>query len=231
MNTMKRKILLVEDDEILGGAIREYLEMKGFDVALVGDGIQAIEVCRLINPRVVVLDILLPRKNGYEVATEIRKTNQIVPILFMTGTEKTIENKTSAYNSGGVDFIEKPFSVEELYLKINVWLHVSLPPQNAVKQYQIKDKLFTLQKRELVCENIAIALTDREFIIMSILLDNINQVVSKEKLMMGVWKNQTNNNERMLTNYISRLRKKLSPANGVVKVSTTYNGGYLLNDF
>jgi two-component system alkaline phosphatase synthesis response regulator PhoP len=225
---MKQKILLVEDDEVLSETIREYLEMKGFDVALAVDGLQAIEICHLTNPRVILLDIILPGKNGYEVAMEIRKFNQITPILFMTGTEKTIENKINAYGSGGVDFIEKPFQLEELYLKINVWLNTYIHPKNAVKQYQINDKLLSLQNRELVCEDIVIALTDREFIIMTILLDGINQAVSRRTLMMAIWKSQLNNNERMLNNYISELRKKLSSLNRQLKITLIYNVGYTL---
>jgi len=222
---MREKILIVEDDEVLGKTIKEYLELKDFDVGIATNGIVAIEMYKSFHPRIVLLDILLPGKNGYEVAMEMRKTDQITPILFMTGTEKTIEDKSHAYNIGAVDFIEKPFLIEELYYKIKTWLNTRLLPKDSKNQYRINGELLTLHGQTLIYKDITIDFIERELIVLSVLLDNINQVVLRETLLLTVWKVQTEKNSKMLNNYISNLKKGLEPLNQILEIRTIYGKG------
>ena len=223
---MREKILVVEDDEAFSKTISEYLELKDYDVAVATDGNIATEMYKSFRPRIVLLDIILPEKNGYEVAEEIRKTDQITPILFMTGTEKTIESKSIAYNLGAVDFIEKPFHLKELYLKINVWSKdARLLQKDTEKQYQINDELLILQEQALIYKGISIGFLERELIVLSTLLDNMNQIVSKKTLLLAVWKNQSEMNTKMLNNYISNLKKELKPLKKILEIKTIYGKG------
>jgi len=222
---IKEKVLIVEDDDIFGQSIKDYLELKSLDVAVATDGETAIEMYQSFHPKIILLDIIIPEKNGYEVAKEIRKTDQVTPILFMTGTEKTIENKSEAYNIGAVDFIEKPFHLEELYYKIKTWLNARLLPKDFKNQYLINDELLTLQDQTLTYKDITIKLIKRKLTILSILLENMNQVVPKETLLLAVWKNQSESNNKMLTNYISNLREELSPLRQIIEIKTIYGNG------
>jgi Response regulators consisting of a CheY-like receiver domain and a winged-helix DNA-binding domain len=147
----------------------------------------------------------------------------------MTGTEKTIDSKSMAYNLGAVDFIEKPFHLEELCLRINVWIKdARLLQKDTEKQHQINDELLILQEQALIYKDISIGLLERELIVLSTLLDNINQVVSKETLLLAVWKNQSERNSKMLNNYISNLKKELKPLREILEIKTIYGRGIKL---
>ena len=222
----KKKVLLVEDDEDLCETIVEFLESKGLEVMFVTDGEAAIAKQASFTPDVILMDIKLPGIDGYEVAREIRNVNKVTPILFMTGTETKADDRTNAFKSGGVDYIEKPFYLDELLCRIQVWLKASIIQENYVKQYKVKDKLLTLRSFEIVYGNNHVLLSDREFVILSILLDNIDHVVDREFLIETIWHNQLLNNNRMLTAYIFYLKRKLKPISKVLQIEAVYNAGY-----
>src|SRR5258706_12841112 len=114
----KTKIFYVENELFLGKIVRESLESRGFDVVMESDGAKATDVFKKIKPNICVLDIMLPNKDGFTIADEIRELNEDVPIIFLTAKTQT-EDVVKGFSLGGNDYIRKPFSMEELIVRIN----------------------------------------------------------------------------------------------------------------
>ena len=121
---MKAKILLVEDDPSLGFVIKDNLLVKGYDVTLCADGEEGLKVFFENQFDLCILDVMMPKKDGFSLAQAIREKNQQVPILFITA-KSMLEDKVHGFNAGGDDYIVKPFSMEELRLRIEVFLRRS----------------------------------------------------------------------------------------------------------
>src|SRR6266480_1149168 len=120
----KTKIFYVEDELFLGKIVRECLESRGFDVVMESDGAKATDVFKKIKPNICVLDIMLPNKDGFTIADEIRELDEEVPIIFLTAKTET-EDVIKGFSLGGNDYIRKPFSMEELVLRIQNLLHLN----------------------------------------------------------------------------------------------------------
>src|SRR5689334_15190236 len=113
----KTKVLYVEDELFLGKIVRESLESRGYQVIMEGDGAKVLELFKKTNPEICVLDIMLPNKDGFAIADEIREIDEEVPIIFLTAKTQT-EDVVKGFAAGGNDYIRKPFSMEELIVRI-----------------------------------------------------------------------------------------------------------------
>jgi DNA-binding response OmpR family regulator len=120
---MSIKILYVEDELFLGKIVKETLESRGFDVAMETDGDKVLPLFQEIGPDICVLDVMLPNKNGFDIAEDIRKINDYIPIIFLTAKTET-EDVVKGFKLGGNDYIRKPFSMEELIVRIESLLKV-----------------------------------------------------------------------------------------------------------
>src|SRR6218665_2019838 len=114
----KTVVLYVEDEPFLGRIVKESLESRDFEVHMVADGLNVIEIFREVNPHICVLDIMLPHKDGYTIAQNIRQVNSTIPIIFVTAKTQT-EDLIKGFDVGGNDYLRKPFSMEELIVRIN----------------------------------------------------------------------------------------------------------------
>src|SRR5436190_7529478 len=121
---MKTKILYVEDEPFLGRIVKESLESREFEVNMTTDGNQAIVLFGKIKPDICVLDVMLPQKDGYAIAKEIRKVDPTIPIIFVTAKTQT-EDLLKGFESGGNDYLRKPFSMEELIVRVNNLIKIS----------------------------------------------------------------------------------------------------------
>src|SRR4051812_33397424 len=172
---MNTKILLVEDDASLGFVIKDNLEMKGYEVTLCNDG-ESGENTFLQNAfDLCILDVMMPRKDGFTVARNIRKKDQQVPILFVTA-KSMLEDKVKGFSAGGDDYITKPFSVEELQMRIEVFLRRSHSKDNT-------DVVFRLGKFEFDSSNLTLkhddavrTLTQKESDVLGLLCKNRDRV-------------------------------------------------------
>ncbi len=222
------KILLVEDDEALRFIVKDNLEQNNFDVQVAEDGEIALQLFRDNKFDLIVLDVMLPKIDGFQVAEKIRKTNEQVPIIFLTARSMT-EDKIMGLTIGGDDYIPKPFSMEELLLKIKIFLKrsQSQPISNGEtsKKIQIGKFVFHPDDLSLSLNGEARSLTLKEAELMKLFAKNLNKVLSRNEILEQVWGSDDYFLGRSLDVFISRLRKyfKADPA---VKITNLHGIGF-----
>jgi DNA-binding response OmpR family regulator len=204
------KILLVEDDPNLGFVVKDNLLRKGYDVTLCKDGSEGETVFSSNSFQLCILDVMLPKKDGFSLARSIREKNSEVPILFLTA-KNMVDDKLEGFGTGADDYITKPFSLEELFCRIEVFLKRSTQPIVAdsinlitLGTYQFDASNFKLKNDG--CEKV---LTSREAEILKQLYTHRDRVLKREEILMAVWGNDDYFLGRSLDVFISKLRKYL----------------------
>ncbi len=165
---MNTKILLVEDDPNLGFVIKDNLEMKGYQVTLCNDGESGENTFHQNAFDLCILDVMMPRKDGFTVARNIRKKNQQVPILFVTA-KSMLEDKVEGFSAGGDDYITKPFSVEELQMRIEVFLRRSNGRENVETIFHLGQFVFDSSNLTLAKGSDSRTLTQKESDVLGLL--------------------------------------------------------------
>jgi DNA-binding response OmpR family regulator len=220
------KILYVEDEIFLGKIVKETLEGRGFEISMVTDGAHAVSEFRKFNPEVCVLDIMLPNKNGFEIAEEIRAIDPLVPILFLTAKSQ-VEDVLKGFGSGGNDYLKKPFSMEELIVRIQNLKNLVGKKKEVSDSVSLSTFTFYPSKQELVPgSKEPIKLSFRESELLKVLAENINQKVLRKDILMRVWNDDSYFNSRNLDVYITRLRDYFKNDSGV-EIITLKGVGYL----
>ena len=206
----KVKILLVEDDPNLGFVIKDNLTTKGYEVTLCADGELAEQEFFKNSFHLCLLDVMLPKKDGFSIAKSIRASNKQVPILFLTAKSME-EDKLEGFGIGADDYITKPFSLEELLCRIEVFLKRSKQPEEKkltgsfrIGLYHFDSSNFSLKNH--VSEKI---LTSREAEILKQLYLHRDRVIKREEILMAVWGDEDYFLGRSLDVFISKLRKYL----------------------
>lgn len=209
------KILYTEDDETLAFLTKDNLEQNNYDVTHCCDGNLGLEAFKKENFDICIFDIMMPKKDGFELATEIRKTNTDIPIIFLSA--KTLkEDRIKGLRLGADDYLVKPFSIEELLLKIEIFLKRSqknIPPERFV--YEIGKYQFDTNNFILFNESEKISLTQREAELLKLFLDNKNSVLKREQILTSLWGTDDYFMGRSLDVFISRLRKILVNEKGI----------------
>ncbi len=208
------KILLAEDEASLGLIIKESLETRGFEVLLCGDGEQALRAYRSDAPELLVLDVMMPKKDGFTLAKEIREIDQAIPIIFLTAKSQT-RDVVEGFTIGGNDYLKKPFSMEELIVRIHSLLnrtHV----QKTSGIFHIGNFKFDFPKQKLrFNDEESVQLTHREAHLLFHLLKNKNEVLERSVILNKLWGNDDFFNARSMDVFISKLRKKLKQDSSV----------------
>lgn len=223
----KYKILLVEDDLNLGNILSEYLSLKKYEVELCKNGEEGIEKFKMNNFDLSILDVMMPRKDGFTLAKEIRAINKNIPIIFLTA-KSMLKDKIEGFNIGADDYITKPFNTEELILRINAVLKRS---QNVIYEdavFNIGKYIFDYRKRTLKTNNKTISLTSKENELLKLLCENSNQTVEREKALPQIWKDDNYFTSRSMDVYITKLRNYLKDDNSIEIVNVHGIGFKLL---
>lgn len=201
------KILLAEDEPSLGQIIKESLETRKFTVFLAENGEVALEMYQTEKPDILVLDVMMPKKDGFTVAKEIRAENKQIPIIFLTAKSQT-KDVLDGFKHGGNDYLKKPFSMEELIVRIH-----SLLDRNQIKQDKkniiIGDFLFNHTKQTLYYKEKPEVLTHRESELLFYLSEKRNTILDRTFILKKLWGNDDFFNARSMDVFISKLRKKL----------------------
>jgi len=206
---MSAKILLVEDDPSLGFVVKDNLIHKGYELTLCTNGEEGQSAFEENNFDLCVLDVMMPKKDGFSLAKFIREKNTQVPILFITA-KSMLEDKIAGFNSGGDDYIVKPFSIEELCLRIEVFLRRS-------KMHEAKtESIFSLGNFQFDCANLTLqnslgskTLTQKEADVLKLLCENKDRVLKRDEILKAVWGDDDYFMGRSLDVFISKLRKYL----------------------
>ena len=206
---MKANILYVEDDESLGFVTRDNLELNGYAITHCTDGIQAVAVAKDQQFDLCLLDVMLPEMDGFTVAREIRKRDTHIPILFLTA-KSLKEDRIQGLRLGADDYITKPFSIEELVLKIEVFLRRSQTNGRAVSPVlQIGNFELDYSNLTLSNQEDSRKLTQRETDLLKLLIEYKNQVLQRGIILEKLWGENDYFLGRSLDVFISRLRKYL----------------------
>ncbi len=214
-----RKILIVDDEEKIRELIRMNLELAGYKCDEAEDGEIALEKLNKFSPDLALLDIMLPKKNGYEIAQSFIKQN--VPIIFLTAKD-SVTDKVKGLKLGADDYIVKPFESMELLARIEAVLRRTGKISDVFEYRNIK---VDFAKREVFKNNEKIEMTAQEFELLKVLIQNKNLALSREKLLESAWGYDYYGDTRTVDMHIQRLRKKLSWDDIIV---TVYKYGYRL---
>tara|TARA_R110002020_G_scaffold296658_1_gene512405 strand:+ start:217585 stop:218268 length:684 start_codon:yes stop_codon:yes gene_type:complete len=204
----KIHILLAEDEPALGQIVKESLETRDFIVHLVEDGEKALEFYKSKKPQLLVLDVMMPKKDGFTLAKEIRQQDGDIPIIFLTAKSQT-SDVVEGFTIGGNDYLKKPFSMEELIVRIHNLIGRTKLQKNAQVlifgdfkfDFPKQTLQFKTEEKEL--------LTHREAHLLFHLLKNKNQVLDRSLILNKLWGNDDFFNARSMDVFISKLRKKL----------------------
>jgi DNA-binding response OmpR family regulator len=223
---MKTKILYVEDEPFLGQIVKESLESREFEVNMATDGDQAASLFGKIKPDICVLDVMLPKKDGYDIAKEIRKVDSTVPIIFVTAKTQT-EDLLKGFESGGNDYLRKPFSMEELIVRVNNLIRISNNGRikNQVGNFVIGQFEFNLLRYELRSKTSSRKLSYREASLLQMLCENRNVIVQRKDILMKLWGDDSFFNSRNLDVYITKLRDYFKE-DPIVQIITIKGVGY-----
>lgn len=204
----KTTILLAEDEPALGQIIKESLETRNFEVLLCKNGEVALETYHKQTPKILVLDVMMPKKDGFTLAKEIREIDDKIPIIFLTAKSQT-QDVVEGFHIGGNDYLKKPFSIEELIVRIQNLLQRTAI-QKTTEVITIGDFTFNFPKQLLQYKNeTSLQLTHREAHLLFHLAKNKNQVLDRSMILNKLWGSDDFFNGRSMDVFITKLRKKL----------------------
>ena len=217
------QILIVEDDESLAAALEKILLDNGYTVDKVHDGMTGFEYGKAGNYDVLILDVMLPKMDGFEITRELRRAGINTPIMLLTARDAT-DDKVAGYDSGADDYMTKPFAPAELLAHLR-----ALGRRQGDVQFErisAGDLTLDLESYDLSCNGKSIHLSFKEFSILRILMSNPGNVFSKETLISRAWGNESSAGDNNVEAYISFLRKKLTHLGSKAKIETLRKAGY-----
>ena len=223
----KLKLLLCEDDENLGMLLREYLQAKGYIAELCADGEAGFKAFLKTKFDICVLDVMMPKKDGFTLAQEIRSANADVPVIFLTA--KTLkEDILEGFKIGADDYITKPFSMEELVFRIEAILRRTKGKKNKESTlYHIGKFTFDTQKQLLMIGDEQRKLTTKENELLALLCSHANEILQRDFALKTIWIDDNYFNARSMDVYITKLRKHLKD-DPQIEIINIHGKGYKL---
>ena len=218
------KILIIEDEKLLAESLRLMLSSKGFETDAVYDGESGEAYAMLNIYDLIMLDIMLPKQNGYQVASHIRKKHNAVPILMLTA-KSDIEDKVKGLDSGADYYLTKPFDARELLACVEALLR---RPGKQVDELVFGNTRVDVASAALICGENSVRLSAREFEVMRLLMVSGTNHISKESLLTKVWGYDSNAVENHVEVYVAFLRKKLTSIGSDVRIEAVRRLGYHL---
>lgn len=225
----KLKILIVEDDPNLGQILSEYLGIKGMETSLCKDGEEGLEAFNQGIFDLCILDVMMPKKDGFTLAQEIRAKDQHIPIIFLTAKSMK-EDTIKGLKIGADDYMTKPFSMEVLLLRIQAVMrrvgnNNSIDPDSVM--FKVGKFEFDLNKQQLIADGETTKLTTKESGLLRLLVVNKNKTLQRSIALNDVWGNDTYFNARSMDVYIAKLRKLLK-ADDSLQILTVHGEGFKL---
>ena len=218
------RILIIEDDRTLADSLRLMLDSKGYETEAVYDGESGREYAMLNTYDLIILDIMLPKLNGYQVTAYLRNQHNSVPILMLTA-KSDIEDKVQGLNAGADYYLTKPFDARELLACVNALLRRQ---GSQINELVFGNTRLDLDSAALLCGDNSIRLSAREFEVMRMLMTAGEKYTTKELLLTKVWGYESNAVENHVEAYVSFLRKKLASIGSDVRIEAVRRLGYHL---
>lgn len=221
------RILVVDDQESLNESISEVLKLKGYEVDSVYNGEDAIDYIGMIDYDVVVLDVMMPYVDGFEVVKRVRKGGFNKPILFLSAKQH-VDDRIKALRLGGDDYLVKPFSMDELLVRIQVLLRRY--DKQGTSLYEVGDLVIDSDTHQVMRNQQTIELSHKEYLILLYLVRHKNIVVSRDQILEHAWDLDYEGASNIVDVYINYLRKKVDEPFDVKLIQTIRGAGYTIKD-
>lgn len=219
-------ILLAEDEPFLGKVVRESLEKEGYQVSLAANGREAWELFSKGSFSACILDVMMPYTDGFTLAAKIRKANVGIPLMFLTA-KSDVRDMKEGYASGGNDYLKKPFSLDELFLRLAELLRRSGLDAKVSDEMPVGSYIFCEKRQELKHSGTVVKLSHKEAGLLALLLLNKNNVLERKAALIKLWGDDSYFNTRNMDVYITKLRNKLK-ADPAVEIVNVRGFGYKL---
>ena len=219
------KILIIEDEIGILNFLKQGLEEENYDVFLAQDGKTGIEMTSTVNPDLVLLDWMLPKMQGIDVCKTIRKNNKTVPILFLTAKD-TVEETIEGLKAGANDYINKPFSFEELLLRIKI----HLKEEKTIHFYTLGNIKINTATFQVFVNNKEVFFTQREYELLLFLVKNKGKVCTRTQIIEDVWNIHFEYDTGVIDVFMNAIRKKLNLNKDQDLIKTIRGVGYIAND-
>ncbi|MFD9895168.1 response regulator transcription factor [Amycolatopsis sp. NPDC058986] len=226
------RILVVDDDRAVRESLRRSLEFNGYQVELASDGAQALETIVANRPDAMVLDVMMPRLDGLEVARRLRSTGDDLPILVLTARD-TVSDRVSGLDAGADDYLPKPFALEELLARLRALLRRALPEgqgDQASEVLSFADLTLDPGTREVRRGDREISLTRTEFALLELFLSYPKHVLTRGRILEEVWGYDFPTSGNALEVYVGYLRRKTEAENEPRLIHTVRGVGYVLRE-
>ena len=220
-------VLVVDDESVLAEMVSMALRYEGWDITTAGDGASAIAAARTARPDVVVLDVMLPDMSGLDVLRRLREQNPRLPVLLLTAKD-ALEDRIAGLTAGGDDYVTKPFSIEEVVLRLRGLLRrTGVTTEDSGAQVVVGDLILDEDSHEVTRAGEAITLTSTEFELLRFMMRNSKRVLSKAQILDRVWSYDFGGRSNIVELYISYLRKKIDSGRAPM-IHTLRGAGYVL---
>ncbi len=225
---MREKILVIDDDEKITSLLRRSLSFEGYTVVTANDGYDGLKQLLGNEPDLIILDVMMPQIDGWEVCRRIRAGGSDVPILMLTAKDE-VADRVKGLDLGADDYLIKPFSLEELLARVRALLRRKTErPDQAARRLVFEDIVMDLDTREVFRDGKPIELTAKEFELLHLFMQNPKRVLSRDTIMEKIWGYDYSGESNVLEVYIALLRQKMEEHGGKRIIQTVRGAGYVL---
>ncbi|PZD94312.1 DNA-binding response regulator [Paenibacillus sambharensis] len=225
---MRPRILVVDDDEKITSLLRRSLAFEGYEIMTANDGLSGLKTMLTSEPDMVVLDVMMPNVDGWEVCRRIRESGSTVPILMLTAKDE-IKDRVKGLDMGADDYLVKPFALEELLARVRALLRrKSDKADTGAGRLVFEDLVLDIDSREAIRSGRAFDLTSKEFDLLHLFMQNPRRVLARETIMEKIWGYDYSGESNVLEVYIAMLRQKTEEGGAKRLIQTVRGTGYVL---
>ncbi|MBM7565343.1 response regulator transcription factor [Paenibacillus sacheonensis] len=225
---MRPHILVVDDDEKITSLLRRSLAFEGYEVTTANNGIEGLKQMLASDPNLLILDVMMPQVDGWEVCRRVREGGSSVPILMLTAKDD-IQDRVRGLDLGADDYLVKPFALEELLARVRALLRRKPDKlEESSSRLQFEDLTLDLDSREAIRSGRRIDLTAKEFDLLQLLMQNPRRVLTRDSIMDKIWGFDYSGESNVLEVYIAMLRQKTEDGSGSRLIQTVRGTGYVL---
>ncbi len=220
--------MVVDDDEKITSLLRRSLAFEGYEVITAANGIEGLKLMISADPDLLILDVMMPQVDGWEVAQRVREGGSAVPILMLTAKDD-VQDRVKGLDLGADDYLVKPFALEELLARVRALLRrKSDKTEESTSRLAYEDLVLDLDSREAIRSGRAFELTSKEFDLLNLFMQNPRRVLTRETIMEKIWGYDFSGESNVLEVYIAMLRQKTEDGGGKRLIQTVRGTGYVL---
>ncbi|WNR43551.1 response regulator transcription factor [Paenibacillus roseipurpureus] len=225
---MRETIMVIDDDEKITSMLRRGLAFEGYSVVTATNGLEGLKQMLVTEPQLVILDVMMPQIDGWEVVRRVRESGSEVPILMLTAKDD-ISDRVKGLDLGADDYLVKPFALEELLARVRVLLRRRAErPEQTTNRLSFDDAILDLDTREVFRGEKLIELTTKEFDLLHLFMQNPKRVLSRDIIMEKIWGYDYSGESNVLEVYIALLRQKTEEYGHKRIIQTVRGAGYVL---